>query len=242
MQKRIIICGMPRSGTSIFYILLSNNLEGIEFYEKEISSLNVNNNNEVCLTKRPLDCMILDQIFDKFKDEDLKVIFCIRDPRDVICSTIPTVPHDYFIGFQNQYFVDLNRGIRRLINPGIRQISSEWKKHKDNIFTLKYEDLILKREEIIDQIADFLDINLDHKQFDITEGMKIPKGMIGALNGLRKLDAKSIGIWKKHPVRVWEEFTNHVEFHEVMKFLNYEENEEWFLRFFIDRLPIKIHS
>ena len=243
MRNRFLICGIPRSGTSILYTLLCNTLKDIKYYEEEVSALKISDDGETCLTKRPLDCMLLDQIFSKFEADSLKVIFTIRDPRDVICSTHVNVAYDYFIGYQNQYFVDQKNSISRLINPGIRSIVGEWIKHKDrsNMITVKYEDLILKKTETLLRLSDFLEVKLDAENFDINKETKVPKGLVSSLNGIRKLDSNSIGIWKKHPVRVWQEFTNHLEFHDVMNILDYEKSPHWFLNHFKGRLPLQIN-
>ena len=92
IRKRIIICGISRSGTSLFYILLWNSIPGLGAPVGEVSALSMGNEHDFYLTKRPLDCMNLTQIFSKFSGDDVKVIFQIRDPRDVICSTHTSVP------------------------------------------------------------------------------------------------------------------------------------------------------
>ena len=244
MTKRFVICGMPRSGTSILYTLLANAIKEVEIFDGEKSALSMGSSDEVYLTKRPLDCMDLDEIFSTFHEDDVRVIILIRDPRDVICSTHVSVPHDYFIGYQNHYYVNEEKGYTTLTNPGIRGIVLGWLRHKDksNVLTLTYEELVSNKTETVRVLANFLDIELDDKSFDVEETTQVPKNLIGALNGIRKLNTSTVGIWKKHPIRVWDEFTSHKELHDIMRHLGYERNADWFFSFFRGKLPIEIKT
>lgn len=242
MKTRVIICGMSRSGTSILYTLLSNTIDGVEQHESETSAMSIDKSENISLTKRPLDCMQLDKIFDTFKNDNIKIIFQIRDPRDVICSSHISVPHDYFIGYQNQYFLDASKNIAVPVNPGLGDIVRQWLKYKDNpnVFTLKYEKLILEKDKTIRALASFLDLEINLHEFDISEKTKVPNLMATPLNGIRKLDKNSIGSWKKHPHRIWDEFTSHKEMHELMRVLGYEQSPNWFFERFQKKLPIQI--
>ena len=238
----MVICGFSRSGTSILYTLLSNAIKKVKFYDDEISALNLGNDHELCLTKRPLDCFKIDEILSKFKKDDVRIIFCIRDPRDLVCSTHKSVPHDYFIGYQNSYFIDSKKNVTTLTNPGIRQTAIEWLKHKEksNVFTLKYEKLVNETDSTLINLINFLEVSLDPNHFKINKNTRVPKGVESALNGVRKLDTDSVGIWKKHPIRVWNEFTLNKELHEINKSLGYEQNPKWFFEHFSGKLPIAL--
>ncbi|WP_409563257.1 hypothetical protein [Hyphomicrobium sp. MC8b] len=93
---------MSRSGTTMLHSLLMNSLPHFNFYEREISALQATEPADNLVTKRPLDCFSLDEIFAGSQEKNLKVIFCVRDPRAVVCSTHKMVPHDYFIGYRHQ--------------------------------------------------------------------------------------------------------------------------------------------
>jgi len=239
MKKRIIICGLSRSGTSLLYTLLANALPNIRFMEKEKSALNYEFDDDICLTKRPLDCFNLDQIMETYAGDDIRLLFSIRDPRDVICSVHQAAPHDYFIGFQNQYFINSAANLATLTNPGLWDTFQVWSKYSKlpQIRTVRYEDLVTNAATTLERIGIFLDEDL-LKNSQITEATRIPEGMKAPLNGIRKIDSKSVGIWRKHPQRVWQEFTNHEKMHLIMSQWNYEANPNWFLRHFGQRLPI----
>ena len=239
MKKRIIICGLSRSGTSLLYTLLANAMPEVRFSETEQSALNYQFDDDICLTKRPLDCLILDRILKVFSDDDVRVIFSIRDPRDVICSVHKNAQHDYFLGFQNQYFINPTANLATLTNPGLWEIFQTWSKVSSlkNVHTVKYESLVTNPSATIQRIGSFLELDLSPDN-DITENTRVPEKMADALNGIRKVDTQSIGTWKKHPQRIWQEFTNHEKMHLIMSRWGYEADATWFLKHFDKRLPI----
>lgn len=244
MTKRIIICGMSRSGTSLLYTLMANAIKGVRFNEKEVSALQYEFHDPVCLTKRPLDCFLLDQIFASFPRDDIRIIFSVRDPRDVICSVHRNVPFDYFCGFQNQYFVNPVEKTATLTNPGLWSIFQAWLKYKDhpNVITSRYEDLTTDPLGTAERLGKFIGEDMvSTGAFDIGEQTRIPNKMDQALNGVRAIDKKSVSVWRKHPQRVWTEFTNNKQMHDIVSALGYEEGPHWFFHHFAGRLPIDIN-
>ena len=105
---------------------------------------------------------------------------------------------------------------------------------------LNMKTFLQKKNKTLENISNFLDLKLSNEDFEMSENIKMPSDLKIALNGIRPLDTKSIGIWKKHPVRIWEEFTMHKELHTYMQSLGYEKNLNWFFLHFKEKLPIKI--
>lgn len=235
--KHVIICGMSRSGTSLLYTLLANALPGFTFLDKETSAVSVTGIDRPLLTKRPLDCMLLEHIYE-LNDRDVKVLFCIRDPRDVICSVHKNVPHDYFIGFKNQYFVVPDKGICQPTNPGLLQIVTQYSSFNGSFLPIKYEDLVLDRAATAGKIAEYIGETVNIDAFEISEKTNVPNGIMKALNGVRNIDTKSVGQWKKHPLRVWNEFTENKQMHDLMNILGYEQTPHWFFEHYREKLPI----
>lgn len=237
-MKRIIICGFPRSGTSLLSTLLSNSIKKISYHNDEISALNFNGNNNLVLTKRPLDCTIIDKIKVRYPDDELKIIFCIRDPRDLICSVHKNIPYDYFIGFQNCYFVGKSN---MLSHPGIDLICSHWEKlieKKIDILTIKYEELTRDTLQTANKIEGYIKEKIHKRSFDINKKTIFPKGLLAAIgNNKEGIHTNSIGQWKKHPRRVFSEFIRHPHMHNIMKSMGYEENNKWFFEIFGNLIP-----
>ena len=234
--KHIVIVGMSRSGTSLLYSMMTNALKEYEFKDGEISALSLKPMHKT-ISKRPLDCLALDQILE-LNDREVRVIFCVRDPRDVICSVHKNVPHDYFIGFLNQYFVIPEKNICQLTNPGLLQIIQSYMRHRDKVLCVKYEDLTQQTEQTMKKINLFIDEEMRKDDFSLNEQSQVPNGVIAALNGIRKVDAMSVEQWKKHPWRVWSEFSNHPQMHDIMAILDYERDKKWFINHFKRRLPL----
>lgn len=204
--------------------------------ENEISCFNVKLGVDTILTKRPLDCLDLATIFTRLVDRDLRVIFCVRDPRDVICSVHRLVPHDYFLGYKNQYFIDGKNQTISLSNPGLKQVYAAWRGFADKVLTVRYEDLVLRPETVQRAIYAHVDEQPKGDFSEFSESSKVSEKMVVALNGARQIDSKGVGIWRKHPQRVWQEFTDNPALFEMVIGLGYEVDTEWFRSTYRSRL------
>ncbi|MGH7505241.1 MAG: sulfotransferase domain-containing protein, partial [Longimicrobiales bacterium] len=105
-KKQIIICGPPRSGTSLLYNMMATALPEFGRSPFETSAHEHIMKTQHYVSKRPLDILELHalprrNVFAK----ELHVVVVVRDPRDVVTSIHPNVPHDYFIGWDASYFV-----------------------------------------------------------------------------------------------------------------------------------------
>ena len=170
--------------------------------------------------------------------KQLKIIFCVRDPRNLICSTHKNVPHDYFIGYRNQYFVVPDQGICQPSNPGIRDIMKAWRATKDLAFTLKYEELVTDPDTTQSRLFEFIGAEIDTRFSEFNENSIVAPRMTAALNGIRPIDQSGLDNWKQHPLRIWNEFTENTELFQILNELGYEKDSEWFVQRFRAKLPI----
>lgn len=235
-MKHVIICGFPRSGTSLLHSLMQNSLMGFNFLEKEVPATSVSDLKSSIVTKRPLDSSGIGKISELLKDRKLYFLFCIRDVRDLICSVHPESPHDYFIDFTDQIgiFPDGSTGPYA---PGIRRYYWAHQKYTQLIFTIKYEKLVSEPDYLQDQIFQYIDEPIKNRFSDFSIESKVSPGMISALNGVRAIDTNSVGIWRRHPRRIWDEFTRTPLLFDVLSYFHYEQNREWFAKTFKAKLP-----
>lgn len=237
-ERHIFICGFSRAGTTLFYNMLRNSVENFEFMDKEVSAANVLGQSGSMITKRPLDCLIVDQILrNNGRKKQIDAIFCVRDPRSLMTSVHKGAPGDYFQGFESQYFV-LNDGkTAKKINPGMNQIMQSYLRMKKNVFLLRYEDLLGDPDGVQKRLEDTLKIEFKSKLGDFGEGSDVPEELMAPLNGVRGIDKSRIEAWKGHPQRIWEQFTLYPDLFDMLKELDYEKDNNWFQEMFWHRLP-----
>ena len=235
-ERLIIICGFSRSGSTLFYNLIRNTIKGLEVFDRELSALEVINKPGSHITKRPLDCFCLQQIIaSNQREKRIDVIFCIRDPRALITSMHQAVPGDYFISFENQYFIDPQRDIATRTNPGINDVMKAFRSIY-GIYALKYEELVEHPDLIQQSLAETYQLEFSGKFSEFDETAAVPEQLQGPLNEIRAIDKKGLAAWKKHPVRIWEQFTTYPELFGILKELGYEEDTQWFKDMFRHRL------
>ncbi|MCB1997561.1 sulfotransferase family protein [Rubrivivax albus] len=235
-RKHILVCGMSRAGTTLLHSLLMNTLPGFDFFDREVPALAHVTHPRNLVTKRPLDCLQLDQIEPRFAGVDLRIVFCVRDPRAVICSTHPEVPHDYFIGYRHQYFIVPAQGICEPSNPGLRQIHAAWRAVRGRAYTLHYENLVQDPDGTQAGLFDFLGEPVSQRFSSFDETSPVAAGMAVALNGQRPIDVDSLESWTRHPLRIWNEFTENTGLFEMVRELGYEHDNDWFTRRYARRL------
>lgn len=138
-------------------------------------------NGKIIVGKFPKKALKLQKWFSN----DLGVIYMIRDPRDVLVSSHYLRPH--------KYWVKPDRWI------GTAEYALEVCDRED-VELVRYEDLILKPNEIQKKIGDRFNLEIIrpfadcYAYFDESDTPNI-----SAMRGARPLDPKRIGNWKDDP-------------------------------------------
>ncbi len=182
MYKRILITGCARSGNTLLLHLMGSSFKNTTMLKEEVfphvteGTINIGK-----FPKKAVEAT---------KDyPDLGVIFTIRDPRDVIVSIHGLKP--------KKFWVEPQRWIHNA------KIALEVK-NKQNVYLLKYEDLLTNPIEIQENIAKKFGLkilrsfNEAYKYFDETDDIKNKI----ATNGFRPLDKTRIGNWKESDTKV----------------------------------------
>jgi hypothetical protein len=233
MGKHVFVCGYSRSGTTMFYNMLRTTVANFRFLERERPARTViAASPDDYVTKRPLDIFDVDDILaaNTFR----KQLFCvilIRDIRSIVTSFHQSVPNDYFIGFDHQYFI--KDGTASYTNPGILQIhgaiARTWQRRDLAKIILRYEDILRDTESIQGQLGKAIGFEYQGSFRDFYKH-ETPVGLERALNARRPPDADNIDAWRapRHRARIEDQFTRCPQLFELLKHYGYETDNRWF--------------
>jgi hypothetical protein len=216
----IIIGGCGRSGTTLLLSILSahQHIFGIPFETNTFcaSSIDLKGINDYFLTqdipdgsrwceKTPRNILFVDGIL-KYFNNDVRILNIVRDGRDVILSRHPENP--------DQFWIDPERWIKD-VKAGIEV------ENKNQVMTLKYEDLVLDFGSTVQKILAFIDeeYNPEISNWHQHTKVKVHEAWFEKVQPLYK---DSIGKWKslRYRQRV-KGFMNKPEAVALLKYYNY---------------------
>jgi hypothetical protein len=220
-MKHYVICGFPRAGSTMLYLMFKHSTNSCKFYDKEMPALQVLSCQETQMTKRPRDIFKVNQILEK---TDAEFILTIRDPRDILTSIHANSEGQYKVNWD----YSLKTG-RKGITGKTEGLLQYWKaiKNVPEPIVIYYEDLVKNPDEnqmfLETQIPDF-EFRSNFSDFYKKE----PPGKLShQLNGIRPPSVENIGRWKNHPERIKQQFEECPQLFDVLIELGYEDNKEW---------------
>jgi hypothetical protein len=234
----IIVCGAPRSGTTLLISILDSHPDIIAipfetqlFINKKpnrwfpwrswnegfiklqlnafLISLNITPENKRWCEKTPNNIFYLDHIFSLLNNR-VKVIHIIRDGRDVVTS------HHSVLG----KFMNPTRW-HDYVKAGLRY------KDDPRVLTIRYEDIIGNFDESMSGISKFLNIpNTFNREFYQGTGVSANKSLINGygykdIYTAKPITDKSVKKWKNDP-EILAEFNRFPPAIELLKELKYD--------------------
>jgi hypothetical protein len=233
-MRHVIVCGYPRSGTTMLYNMLCRNLSGYTAFDKEVAATKVIGLNQGnIISKSPLDLFKLEQVARaNTLGKDILLLITIRDIRSIITSYNAAVPDDYFIAYDHCYSPDY-KGNTPYNGPGIIRTAhaignAVQSKHFQSII-VRYEDLICSPRAEQDRIQHKAGMSFSGRFEDFHKGT-LPEGLTRQLNGQRPLDKTRLDAWRRdeHAQRIRSQFTRCPALFDLLIAYGYEKNRDWF--------------
>ena len=186
LEKHVLICGFPRSGTTMLQLMLENAMPQARRFGCEVGGWRAATyswrNHRVVISKVPHDVFRLQGLRDFYAGHpaSLKVILMVRDPRAVLTSQRET-------GGPSGYVVSPDRW--RGYNRAVQQEMSA-----GDCLTVRYEDLINRPAAEQARVGQFIDEPFE-VPFDEFYKPARPDFAVETLNGLRPIEKSRVARW-----------------------------------------------
>jgi hypothetical protein len=209
---RIHITGCaPRSGTTLMMELFRQCFE-IEAFGKHEISVFVKPRPEPPLycSKRPQDILIVEPLLRY--DENLWIVFMLRDPRDVIVSQHRLRPGAYWchLGLWKRRY-----GIARAL----------W--NHPRFAVVRYEDLAERPDAVQEQLQARMPFLRRKRLFSDWGRQRVSDASERALGGVRPVSPESIGSWRNRKGRILGQLERHGPIDQELIELGYEPDASW---------------
>jgi hypothetical protein len=219
LQTHVVICGFPRSGTTLLQSMLEYGYPRARRFEWEISAARAITRkfrrHEMMITKRPPDLLFLHRLENYYRSRraQLRAIVMIRDPRDVLVSK--------HAAYDRPYFLDPKAW-------AVFNARYHYHRNDPEVLTVRYEDLVLRVGEVQRHIEAFLGRRAE-RAFEDFHKQSHSEFVEKTLNGVRPLDASSIGRWRdeKHRTRMVEVLRTLPGFAGEVIGMGYEQDADW---------------
>lgn len=146
-------------------------------------------------------------------NDDLHVIYMVRDPRDVIVSRHANSPGQYFTGLG--FYLRAERCAAKL-------------SQHPRFVVVRYEDLVKSPDAVQDYIQKCLPfLKRKHRFSEFHLHASVSDDSLQALNGVRPPSADDIGKWCRHQPRISAQFKKFPQAVDVLIRHGYEKDAEW---------------
>lgn len=194
--RHIVVCGIPRSGTTLLYQMIRNCTDNTITWPNEMTALHpevieTREKRKIVASKDPYDILVAKRIKKLYKNIEFIVLW--RDPREVLASKL-----------NGKFWVRAEDYI---------QWYNEIEKHrrKQGFTILKYRQL-LEQPETIEEILRKLGANITHP---FSEYHKYAPPEEFTQTTARPLDTSTLNKWKQNPEAL-ERVQNAIKEHPIL--------------------------
>jgi len=243
--KHIVICGYPRSGTSLLYNMIAASIADFRCEEFEMEALYRLHRRGNYVTKFPLDILSIDEILNgNILAKDIYFLLLVRDVRDLITSRHPLVPDRYFIGYKSSLWPqDPQFAKWKSDAPGIEAIHDAMRtcaSRRDlRSLRIRYETLVTDTDAIQQQVETLVGMKFAYSFRDYyTRPDKHAYKYSGRYQAKdaslaresAKVDKNRISKWRnpEHRQVLHQQFSQHPELFQILIEDGYEKDAEWF--------------
>jgi hypothetical protein len=220
LRKHVLICGFPRSGTTLLQLMLENGLPEALRFGRETAGWRAATycwrNHEKVITKVPHDVFRLAPLrrFYSKRDVELKTILMLRDPRDVLTSRRKT-------GGPRGYVVSSERW---------RKYYEAFKRHQQDpdVIVVRYECLVENVGNEQSRLETFTGETMAVPFCHFNE-VERPDFDTSTLNGLRPIEQTLIARWAApdHSDRIRQVLAELPELPKALIDLGYASDTSW---------------
>ncbi len=222
LEAHLVICGFPRSGTTLLQLMAETAYPSAKAFGDERSGLAAARNDfpgraPILISKQPDDIFWIDEIREVYAARQTKTrvrfIVNVRDPRAVLTSV-----H----GLNREiYWVSVERW--RAIHAHFQYV-----RRFDDVVIVEYRDLVVQTQKIQQQLADAIGIEPQRGFADFHEAVPGEFNAV-ALNGIRPLDPAALDKWRapKHRERIKALLIEMPELPDRLIEMGYETDATW---------------
>lgn len=193
-EDDVYLTSYPKSGNTwvrflVGYLIYKDALEGFYNIEEKMPDIYINKEHKLLKLPKP---RVL-KSHEYFEPRYRRVVYIVRDPRDVLVS--------YYFFHKKVGFIDKNYPISEYFErfiAGKLDCYGSWKENvgswmgargnSDNFLLVRYEDLLLDTESKLIQIANFIGISTCQKL--ISSAVEF-----GSFDNMKKLEREQSGSW-----------------------------------------------
>jgi hypothetical protein len=219
LQTHVVICGFPRSGTTLLQLMLETATPGALTFGRERSGLSVARytwpgRHPILISKKPNDIFCVNDIRDYYRGRKTQVrfILSLRDPRAVLTSI--------FVAKQG-YCVPPEKW--QSVYDHI-----QYQRQFPDVTVVEYRDVVERPDDVRQELAGF--IGCDNLQSFDRFHSSVPENFdTRALNGVRPLDTSSFDKWRsaKHAPRIRQVLAELPDLPQRLIEMGYESDTAW---------------
>ncbi|QHJ88551.1 sulfotransferase family protein [Aequoribacter fuscus] len=213
MYKQIHIVGCsPRSGTTLLYEMMSACCHFDKLYGHETRFNRTQaSDGQTLLTKRPKDTQFMPRVLASVPE--FWVIYCLRDPRDVVVSKHRIAGDKYY---SNLRLWREQHGFAQRMQTHERCI------------TVRYEDLVRDPDAVQSMLQKQIPwLTCTHPFSEYHQHAKLSAQSERAMHGLRSINTDSIGRWRDNLPRIVSQIQRHGDISALLIECGYEADTSW---------------
>lgn len=222
LEAHIVICGFPRSGTTLLQLMAETAYPSARTFGVERSGLAAANNDfpgdvPLIISKRPDDIFWIDEIRAAYASRGtqtrVRFVVSVRDPRAVLTSV-----HGMN---RDTYWVSVERW--RSIHLHYRYVTAF-----DDVVVVEYRDLVLEPQKVQRQLTTVIGMEPERGFTEFHEAVPGNFNTL-ALNGVRPLDPATLDKWRepRHRARIRQLLDEMPELPDRLIEMGYEPDTGW---------------